>query len=217
MLHVKQAALNPSYFTYTLKYFWRILRLRSARFPVMHNEIRIRRDNFTLWIVPDEKGQYYEKIERSKISSFWDRVKLRKGWRLPDFELRPIKGHMEWILREFPFPKLSPSPSNKGRLRVSTPVSLYFIYGWTQREGMGLLEYAGHAFLAWRSSWRCLVYISIIDQSHTGASGVVCHSWQAARTVHHVQNHNTPLGPSPSSQPGEPPCWVSPLGVSLNG
>jgi hypothetical protein len=54
MLHVKQTALNPSYFTYTLKYFWRILRLRSALLPVMHNEIRRRRDNFTLCILPDE-------------------------------------------------------------------------------------------------------------------------------------------------------------------
>jgi hypothetical protein len=45
--------------------------------------------------LPDEKGQYYEKIEWRKSSLFWERVKLRKGWQEPDFELRPIKGHME--------------------------------------------------------------------------------------------------------------------------
>jgi hypothetical protein len=42
-------------------------------------------------------------------------------------------------------------------------------------------------------------------------------SGQAARTVHHVKNHIL-LGPSPpAKQPGELPCWASPLAFGLIG
>jgi hypothetical protein len=61
----------------------------------MHNEIRIRRDNLHFEQCPVKKDSITKKFKEYKISLFWDRD--RKGWRAPDFELRPIKGHMHGV------------------------------------------------------------------------------------------------------------------------
>jgi hypothetical protein len=42
-------------------------------------------------------------------------------------------------------------------------------------------------------------------------------SGQAEWTVHQVQNHTLLAGSLSSSQPGGPPCWVSPLAFGLIG
>jgi hypothetical protein len=67
-------------------------------------------------------------------------------------------------------------------------LSLAYIHGYTQREGMGLLEYQPMR--------------SLRDVAH---DGVFCPFF------------SHPAGSLSSSQPGGPPCWDSPLAFGLIG
>jgi hypothetical protein len=81
---------------------------------------------------------------------------------------------------------------------------------------------AGHAFLAWRSSWRMLVHISYITAAGNSISsaapvraiGVV---WKRQAVRLSITYKVAPDGSLSSSQPGGPPCWVSPLAFGLFG
>jgi hypothetical protein len=82
----------------------------------------------------------------------------------------------------------------------------------------GFKRVSSHAFLAWCSSWWCIMYNvqyiihSVIDQPYTGTNSVVCQAGgmdRPSRTISH------PAGSFSSSLPSGPPCWASPLVFGL--
>ncbi len=83
-----------------------------------------------------------------------------------------------------------------------------------QREGMGLLEY--QAMPSFRDVDHDCVLSTFSNRSAPGRNKWCGPSGQAAWSVHHVQNH-TRMVTVPSSQPGGPPCWTSPLAFGLIG
>jgi hypothetical protein len=85
----------------------------------------------------------------------------------------------------------------------------------SQIEGMDLKEYQAMPSLRDVAHDGVLCTFSVIDQTQTGTSGVV---HQGRRHGPSITNKITPcwLGHSPpASQPGGPPCWVSPLAFGL--
>ncbi len=85
----------------------------------------------------------------------------------------------------------------------------------------------GHAFFAWRSSWRMVVYIYCITAAGNSNSLQLGSSWQGNRygtekssgmaRRSHTKSHlpRPHAGSLLSSQPGGPPCWVSHLAFGL--
>jgi hypothetical protein len=67
-----------------------------------------------------------------------------------------------------------------------------------------------HAFPAWRSSWRCFVYIGN-RSSPTPTPEQVVWSVRAGGMDRPSRKKSHPAGSLSSSQPGGPPNWVSPL------
>ncbi len=74
----------------------------------------------------------------------------------------------------------------------------YLLYP-KRRHGSTIVP--GHAFLAWRSSWRMVVYIYCMVQKR--------------KAILPVTYKITPGRSLSSSQPGGPPCWTSPLVLGL--
>ncbi len=88
----------------------------------------------------------------------------------------------------------------------------------------GSTRVPGHVFLAWRGSWRMVVYIyyitgagnSISSQLGSSCQGNRCGTEKAEGTaVNYVQI--LPARSLSSLKPDGPPCWVSPLAFALIG
>ncbi len=70
-----------------------------------------------------------------------------------------------------------------------------------------------HAFLAWLSSFRVVVYIS--SQLGSSWQGNQVRYGKVRRYGPSITYKITPAASLPSSQPGGTPCWVSPLAFGL--
>jgi hypothetical protein len=87
----------------------------------------------------------------------------------------------------------------------------------------GSTKVPGHAFLAWRSSWRMVVYIYYIIAAGNyistlqRLSGQPVRYGKSRRYLPSITYKITPAGSLSSSQPGGPPCWTSPLAFGLIG
>ncbi len=84
---------------------------------------------------------------------------------------------------------------------------------YTQREGMGLLEYqAMYSLRDLAHDGVLCTFINTVDQAQTGANGVVRQDRWHGRPLC-TKSH--PAGSLSSSQSGGPPCWASPLAFGL--
>ncbi len=84
----------------------------------------------------------------------------------------------------------------------------------------------GYAFLAWRSSWRMIVYFYFMTSAWNSIRpqlGIFCQdnrygTEKACGTARPSHTKSiTPTGSLSSSQSGGPPCWASPLAFGLIG
>ncbi len=96
---------------------------------------------------------------------------------------------------------------------------------WKERRH-GSTRVPGHAFTAWPSAWRMVVYIYYTYNSswkfnHLAAGGSFCQGnrcgTEKAGDGLSITYKITPTRSLSSSQPGEPPCWTSPLAFGLIG
>ncbi len=102
--------------------------------------------------------------------------------------------------------------------RKNLCLSSKVLHGPERRHGSTRIP--GRVFLAWRSSWRMVVYIYYATAA---GNSISLHSWaafvRATGTVRKDRRYGpykiTTTGSLSSSRRGRPPCWASPLAFDL--